>query len=281
MDKKPKNALWWILGSITLIVVAVLVVVAVVRGGSQASVSDSTSTPPEETSASSSAPRAPSETAEDSISADAFGRKVVTPANGRGNPLSPQTQRNAESCSQEEKNRAPDGLEIQRIHNVMTVWSTSDGPTDISTEVPNGYSRTPAGAALAAWNLSTLVNAGGDVSTDVLADYMGLSEQKGQEFRRVVEEDGGSQSRQQLPGSEALLVPDGHRVVSCTDDLIVVELAKPLGADASGPTEKYWQVMRIPMLWKDGHWEINGKDNNDAFRETVSELGSEWKRWDF
>jgi hypothetical protein len=76
-------------------------------------------------------------------------------------------------------------------------------------------------------------------------------------------------------------VPDGFRVLSCADDLVNIELAKPLGADVQGPSDKYWQVLRLPMLWQGDHWEINGADDNNVERETINELGSEWSRWEF
>lgn len=281
MDSKKNNISWWTLGFVAVIVVVVIIVTAVMRSGEKPP--DSASTPAPEAEPTTSAPNNTDEdgAAQESVSADTFGRRVVTPANERGNPLTDQVHRSDELCSNQEQVRTPEGLEIQRTHNVMTVWSTSDGPLDTSNAVPEGYSRTPAGAALAAWNLSTLVNAGGGVATDVLADYMGMSDQDGQKFRRIVEDEGSSQALDQRQGSEDLMVPDGHRILSCADDLVIVELAKPLGADATGPTDTYWQVLRIPMIWQDGHWEINGQDDNDAVRETLTELGSEWARWDF
>ncbi|MGP6175495.1 hypothetical protein [Corynebacterium sp. A21] len=276
----PKNnsARWWIAGIVAVIVVIALVATALLRSGGQSDPEPITAPEP-----STSAPESTEDEAdtESSVSADAFGRRVVTPGNERGNPLTDQLHRTDDLCSDQEQARTLEGLEIQRTHNVMTVWSTSDGPSDNAEAIPEGYSRTPAGAALAAWNLSTLANAGGDVSTDVLADYMGMSDQDGDEFRRIVEEEGGSQAIEQRLGSEDLMVPDGHRILSCADDLVIVELAKPLGADASGPTDTYWQVLRIPMVWQDGHWEINGRDENSAARETINELGSEWSQWDF
>lgn len=272
---------WWVAGIVVVIVVIAIVATALLRGGDQET--DPAPTPSPDTESSTSTPEDTDgdDQAEGSVSGDAFGRRVVTPGNDRGNPLTDQIHRSDDLCSDQEQARTPEGLEIQRTHNVMTVWSTSDGPSDNTETVPGGYSHTPAGAALAAWNLSTLANAGGDVSTDVLADYMGMSDQDGEEFRRIVEAEGGSQAIGQRQGSDDLMVPDGHRILSCADDLVIVELAKPLGADASGPTDTYWQVMRIPMIWQDGHWEINGQDNNSAVRETINDLGSEWSRWEF
>lgn len=281
-EDAPKNtsARWWILGIVAALVVVAIVATSLLQSGGQNDPEPTTEPEPEP---STSAPENTEDGAgtESSVSADAFGRRVVTPSNDRGTPLADQLHRTDDLCSDQEQARTPEGLEIQRTHNVMTVWSTSDGPSDNAEAIPEGYSRTPAGAALASWNLSTLANAGGDVSTDVLADYMGMSDQDGDEFRRIVEEEGGSQAIEQRQGSEDLMVPDGHRILSCADDLVIVELAKPLGADASGPTDTYWQVMRIPMIWQDGHWEINGQDNNNAVRETINELGSEWSPWGF
>lgn len=270
---------WWILGILAVIVVVAIVATALLRGGGQQTESSS----PPQAAPSTTAPDTPEDEGEteNSVSADAFGRRVVTPSNDRGTPLTDQVHRTGDLCSHQEQVRTPKGLEIQRTHNVMTIWSTSDGPTDTTGVIPEEYSRTPAGAALAAWNLSTLTNAGGDVSTEVLADYMGMSDEDGAEFRRIVKEEGGSAAIGQRQGSEDLMVPDGHRILSCADDLVIVELAKPLGADVSGPTDTYWQVLRIPMIWQGGQWQINGQDDNTAVRETLHELGSEWSRWEF
>nr|WP_172688406.1 hypothetical protein [Corynebacterium glutamicum] len=271
---------------IWIAIIAVVAIIAVIgvsmwlaRG--EGDNSEQNLTQPTEQSSSSPNESSESDTPHSGVSSDAFGRRVVTPSSQQGVALTEQVHQGAEICSPQEQVRAPEQIEIQRTHNVMTVWSVSDGPSDASELIPEGYSHTPTGAALAAWNLFSLTNAGGEVTATVFADYMGLSEQESVEYRAVVEADGGSEAISQRQGSEALLVPDAHRILSCADDLIVVELAKPLGADSSGITDTYWQVLRFPMIWKDDKWEINGKDDNSAVRQTLTDLGSGWTRWEF
>lgn len=218
---------------------------------------------------------------EGGVSSDMWGRRVVVPADDRGDPKTTDLYSTNEQCSPAEEIRVPEGMEIQRTQGASTVWSTSDGPSEITGTLPEGYSRTPAGAALAAWNLYALMNAGGEAGADVIAERTGMSEEKSAEFRQLLEEDGGAGALGQREEWENVAVPDGFRVLSCADDLIIIELAKPLGADVQGPSDKYWQVLRLPMIWEDGHWAINGADNNDVERESISELGAEWSRWEF
>ena len=280
MEEKKQagsSPLVWIVGVVALVVVVAVAAVLIFRGPAEQT-NDNADRP---------APAAPTTEKVESahpdggVTSDMWGRRVVVPANDRGTPRTATVYAAENQCSPAEQIRTPEGLEIQRAYGMATVWSTSDGPTGFTGPLPDGYSRTPTGAALAAWNFYALMNAGSDAATAVLTERAGMSETQSTEFRRILEENGGSASMEAREDWENVTVPDGFRVLSCADDLVNIELAKPLGADVQGPSDKYWLVLRLPMLWKGDHWEINGADGNDVERETINELGSEWSRWEF
>ncbi|MFZ2511733.1 MAG: hypothetical protein WAW85_11685 [Gordonia sp. (in: high G+C Gram-positive bacteria)] len=85
---------------------------------------------------------------------DIRGREVAVPKNPWGQVL-PQTGKPSGGDG------PPDGLMWQRVVAIPMPFSTSAGPTRISaTGVPSGFSRTPDGAVLAAWQLGWRLAAG-------------------------------------------------------------------------------------------------------------------------
>lgn len=274
--KTGSSPLVWIAGVVALVAV-VAAAVLIFRGPAEQTTNNAERPAPAAPSTEKVEPAHP----DGGVTSDMRGRRVLVPANDRGTPRTDAVYAAEDQCSPAEKIRTPEGLEIQRAHGMATVWSTSDGPTGFTGPLPDGYSRTPAGAALAAWNLYALMNAGGDAATAVLTERSGMSQSQRSEFLRILEENGSAASMEARENWENVTVPDGFRVLSCADDLVNIELAKPLGADVQGPSDKYWQVLRLPMLWKGDRWEINGADGNNVERETINELGSEWSRWEF
>ena len=280
MEEKKRTGfspLMWIAGAVVLVVVVAVAAVLIFRSPAEQA-NDNADRP---ATAAPTTEKVEPAHPDGSVTSDMWGRRVVVPANDRGTPRTVDLYMVEDQCSPAEQIRTPEGLEIQRAHGMSTVWSASDGPTGFTGPLPDGYSRTPAGAALAAWNFYSLMNSGGDAATAVLTERAGMSETQSAEFRRILGENGGTASMKAREDWKNVTVPDGFRVLSCADDLVNIELAKPLGADVQGPSDKYWQVLRLPMLWQGDHWEINGADDNNVERETLNELGSEWSRWEF
>lgn len=213
------------------------------------------------------------------LSTDFLGRRVIDYGTGEGNPLTESLYDTPDMCAGAERVRIPEGAEIQRTHEVMTLWTTSDGPSIITNGLPAGYSRTPAGAALAGANINALLGASSDTLTSVLEDGFLWNEDQKEALSAATDQvaEGFSSPRQ---GTETIPVPEAFRIVSCAEDLVVVELAQPMNSDLQGPTETYWTVIRLPMVWVNGQWLINSIDSNSTNRGTTQELGGDWVRWD-
>jgi hypothetical protein len=77
------------------------------------------------------------------------GTSPTTPASGT-RPTSLTTSTSARPTQQ-----APTGLEWKLVNGVRLPFSSSDGPTGMDGPQPIGFSHTPQGAMLAAWQLST------------------------------------------------------------------------------------------------------------------------------
>lgn len=80
---------------------------------------------------------------------DAHGRQVMVPINGVGFPLPQDTSASKGFDDPTSFTTAPAGMMWQQTAQIVTPFSTSDGPTRMDGTVPRGFAHTPAGAALA------------------------------------------------------------------------------------------------------------------------------------
>lgn len=221
---------------------------------------------------------APAES-EPRIFTDALGRKVVDYGNG-GKPLTDKLAEPKDLCSQSEQERAPEGLEIQHVGGVATVWSTSDGPAEVSeVGTPRKYAHTVLGAALAGMNQGALMTARDEEAIySMQHDYYWPPDMQ----EKLDELIAGVKDRD-IPPSKVLDVPAvaAHRVVTCSPEQMVIDLAQPRIADDQGVrTELYYQVFRVPLVW-DGDWGLNAIDPNDPWREKFNHLDESWVKWSF
>ena len=217
---------------------------------------------------------------EATVISDALGRRVLDYGDV-GKPLTKQSNDAPDLCSEKEKTRAPEGLEIQQVGGVATVWSSSDGPTDTSPAgTPKNHARTVAGAALAAMNFMALSTAHDAQAGEVMKnDFYWGPEMQG----KIDEALNSAQQQNNTPG-KPIDIPAvaAHKVVNCSDDQLVIDLAQPRTADDQGKkTATFYQVVRVPVMWKDGQWKLNALDPNDPFRETVDALDGSWAEWKF
>lgn len=261
----------WLLIAIAVLILLVIAGAFLVGRSPEQNSEQSSANSPTSTPQSSSQP-------EKQLSTDVWGRQIEV-VGDQGKPRADHVRKVSDACTQSERQRPLEDLKIQLAYGTQTVWSSEDGPTTTTDGFPDGYSRSPSGAALAAWNFYAISTAQGSAGQQVLVERTGLSETKKQETRELVAKAGTVPGSN--PGAKYLAVPDAHRVLSCSDDLVVVELAKPLGADAQGPKDKYWQVFRFPMIWVGDHWELNGTQDGAIEQGTESGLNESWLPWHF
>lgn len=267
MDKK-KNYLW-------VIIVAVIAVVAVVgavlfmRSSDGSAPGDQATSQTSTTSTSSAAP-GNSESSK-TLSTDIWGRKIVSRSE-TGEPigkLNPQ----GDSCA-----ITPE-VEIQTAHGAATLWSRTDGPSEIKEGVPSGYAHTATGAALAGWNNRLLLFAGGDVSRAISNVVTAGDEQKTEELRSSFAA-GSDDSSQALT---KLTAPEAVRVLSCDDEFVVVDFAHKIFGDENGKSDvMQWDIMRASMQWNGSEWVLDLRSFQQS-GEVITSINSVdgWTKWQY
>lgn len=260
------------IGAIVLAIIAVvaLVVTIVTRTGS-----DSTDTAAQNTTS----PQEPNNTSDSDeareVTTDLFGRRVVEDG---GQPLTGEQAESGDFCSPDEQKRAPEGLEIQRVNGVATVWSETDGASRASEyEIPEGYAHTVAGAALAGNNWQRVIASGSEPGLYALKHGQHWAQDEERAQRAV--DDISPEEYTGVDDPDLVPAPDAHRVVSCNDDQVVVEYAEPL-PDGNGGVSA-WSVSRMPMVWHDGDWKVNADDTNDVDMGMIDELDGTWVQWQY
>ena len=109
-------------------------------------------------------------------SADTLGRPVAHPNNAAGQAL-PQkpVSRDDYRCDTPPNCSAPvapESVMWQEVKPWVLPFSTSDGPARIDGSLAQGYTRTPQGAALAAWQIAWRAASSREVFDDVMAHQM-------------------------------------------------------------------------------------------------------------
>ena len=142
----------WIITAIVVVVVVVAtaLVLGLNRGDSSTSDRPSATAPAASAPASAGAPEVGSGFTGTTV--DKLGHPVQLPANPAGELL-PQT-----ANTPADRNAAPAGLIWEKLYDLPVVpFSTSDGPSTITDGIPQGWSRTPQGAALAGISILALL----------------------------------------------------------------------------------------------------------------------------
>ena len=277
---KSNRTLWVTVSLVALAVLAViaLIIANITRGGNNgANTSNSDVAAPEsDTNTPENGEKGKEPAGDGAVSTDMRGN-TVHDYGDVGKPLTNEQREVDELCFPEEQQRSPEGLEIQRANGVMTVWSQSDGPTTNSdANTPERYAHTPAGAALAAANIMQITGAGGDAAMYVLKNNQYWSP----ENREAADNLLGKMDERGIDRPEDIdivPVPDAHRVISCSEEQVVVEVAQPIGIEDD---DTVWSRMRFPMVWKDGDWKLNGDDQNDPDKGIEEKLDGTWIKWD-
>ena len=186
--------------------------------------------------------------------ADLSGRTVMVPNNPAGQPL-PQrdpTGPRTECTPDGAPVTSPEGVMIQRNFGVSTLYSETDGPSRFDGLVLAGYSRTPQGAALAAANILPRTLARGPVALEAVNKLV-------LDGGSVVDSEAGQEDVDGPVNTDivALRAPMGFKILSCTSNFVVVELALIRDVDDTGQRlqQPQYYGMRLNMVWDNGTWK--------------------------
>lgn len=185
-------------------------------------------------------------------SADILGRPVWTPINHDGD-FSASDDVEHSTSPQACSSRTPDlpgKTQIQYVNARYLVVNDKYGPTRMVEGVPEGYSRNQFGAVLATMNQIIYgTPAQGDEIGYKIDEKLWSTSQyvaKQREFKKLGEHGPNDDSR-----AEMYPAVSGFRVVSCSDDVVTVDVA--IWFSDTLPVT----VGRVPMFWRDGDWHAD------------------------
>lgn len=208
---------------------------------------------------------------------DILGRKVTVPNNPIGQPLpqSPPEPR-VECTPTNTPVTSPSGVQIQQTASLPLLVSTSDGPAEMSGNVPTGYTQTPQGAALAGWNWVATTYGPGPVAKDAYE----LLTVHTEELDR-----GASTEAWDSPGQDAATgfpAPVAFRIGSCTSDFASVEFAIEVPIDDNGQrrTTPVYTVLRTSMFYDGGTWRSRLDKRSVATDTGITDISS-FTPWSF
>ena len=175
---------------------------------------------------------------------DAHGRQVMVPINGVGFPLPQNAAASKGFDDPGAFTTPPAGLMWQQTGQVVTPFSTSDGPTRMDGTVPRGFAHTPGGAALAAatytWRIMEGQLAAEMVEKAVDPDTEGYAE---------IKSAAGAMGPNDSPGKN-LPRPSAFKVES---DTCTPERCEPT-ATVKQLDDSTVTIPLMAVEWKDGDW---------------------------
>lgn len=205
-----------------------------------------------------------------------FSRPVWTPMNHDGDFPS-GTDLKERGC--EGTNGLHGRTQQQYVNARYMVVNTEAGPTRVERAIPRGYAHSPQGAAVAAMNALSFLPDGHDEVAKESFDQLWSSSEGARQSREFL----GQGDPKHFANSRYRTVPvaSGYGIVTCTKDLVVVDVAVPTIPE-NGAEEQY-VVARLPMKWRDGDWtpDLSGhadgqidqpsRDNLDGMVEVTYE----------
>lgn len=209
-----------------------------------------------------------------SPTADMLGRKVMHPNNSAGQAL-PQTASGQRiECDPAAPASSPTGVMIQMTFDTPNLFSTSDGPAKVDGVLARGYSHSPQGATLAAYNIWQRFQLGGDVGTAVMKNQAIVKP----EVLAKLDAEGMSETRASAESRQATPAPSAFRILSCDPDFVVTEYAVRYFGDENGPfQDERWAAFRFNMVWQDGDWKMQFLEG--AASATVITDLTGWTQW--
>lgn len=198
-------------------------------------------------------------------SSDLFGRVVAHPVNPRGQAL-PQVTVDRPVFAAGGEVAKPEGVMWQQTGPFVLPFSTSDGPARVDGPLVAGYTRTPQGAALAAWQMSMRLVIDPESLDAVFENQIEPSTR-------------GSKAlwapKKWLDWSQypAQYRPDAFRIAGWDADssFAVVEYA------ARDKTAASWFTMRFEVVWHDGDWKLR-RPTTSIPPQTITTLAG-WTQW--
>lgn len=208
---------------------------------------------------------------------DTRGRRVETPTNPLGQVL-PQSGDTPDTTDPEAVLPPPEGLMWQRVYGATIPFSTSDGPTAISTDgVPTGFAHTPQGAALAAWQIGQRATWAPDDQNVALLDRAAVVSEAARPEADTLRTNGAQvyAGNPELP-AQMRDVPVAVRITTYSKDFAHVEFAQPLNRDDGFTAIS----VGVDMVWRDGQWKwVVPEPGNDPSRLLISTTGDGWTPW--
>ncbi|MGW8813098.1 hypothetical protein [Gordonia terrae] len=209
---------------------------------------------------------------------DTRGRRVETPTNPLGQVLPQTTDPSDNADDPEAVLPPPRGLMWQRVYGATIPFSTSDGPTAISSDgVPTGFAHTPQGAALAAWQIGQRATWAPDDQNVALLDRAAVVSAAAEPEADTLRTN-GAQIYAGNPGLPAQMrdVPVAVRITTYSSDFAHVEFAQPLTRDDGFTAIS----VGVDMVWRDGQWKwVVPEPGNEPSRLLASTTGDGWTPW--
>ncbi|MFH5210158.1 hypothetical protein ACHIPZ_18415 [Antrihabitans sp. NCIMB 15449] len=204
-------------------------------------------------------------------SADMLGRPIAYPKNPAGQPLPQQlVDRDAYSCPAPPTCPpldAPTSVMWQIIGPFALPFSTSDGPTRIEGPLVSGYTRTPQGAALAAWQ----------VQSRVAISRAHLDAARDTQIVAVPGQDLSSTEEWDISTIAPVVPrPSAFRITGWSADatFAVIQYAVPDRRRVGNN----WMIVQLQALWQDGDWKLRGADVEPGPFAPLTTL-SGWSEW--
>ena len=180
---------------------------------------------------------------------DVIGRGMRVPADANGHVLE-QTPRTS-SSRLTQPITPPQGLEWQKVYGVPMPFSTSDGPTSMSTDgVPSGFSRTPQGAALATLQILMRFTYGPREVRQAVLDSSVIGSA---ELKQIVLNAPSEPQYQTVPAAVQILEDRYSQ-----DAASVRWMFGPFPAPEEFPTTDgtVYHGGAIPAVWEEGRWKV-------------------------
>lgn len=176
---------------------------------------------------------------------DVLGRKVDVPLNGRGVILPQSTQAQKGFDDPAAMTTAAEGIRWQQSAGVVIPFSTSDGPARMDGQIPVGFARTPAGAALAAASLYMRLFDGALGPETVQKRFDPSAPTYAQALKQVEELPADASAGHLVPR------PSGYELEEdCGPDYCLVWLHMP-------GTDGITRAMPTVVVWTDGDWSLS------------------------
>lgn len=212
---------------------------------------------------------------------DIRGRRLDVPKNPLGQIL-PQSEAGGQSStrgSQAALSDAPRGLMWQQVYSVPMPFSTSDGPTAMTQQgTPSGFSDTPQGATLAAWQYAWRLAAGNrQVRQEILDTATILEPAHADSQRRAF-----LSLSDQLGAEQVAMfndIPKAVQVASFDDDVATVRFGFPLVGDGVDPSDPGGTFQTLTVIRRNGDWKLalKGERGQVEWGRTIS--FEDWGHW--